>query len=250
MNDRLLAFFQSEIEAECAGDFPRLGPVPDTTVQRNIQFFKTLDGAERAEFVECLALLAYANHRFVVDAPAVDHKGHPFFNRWREATLGYMGDEFIGIPILRAMVAQYKTDLARGKESTVRPELVQYAASMESVKAPVLRKAVKGAFEALNCTDVEKFEGGVYIYHCTVDGKPVQVWIDYAGSYAQLRYHVALPGFASYPFNCFRLETALGFGFGDWNTVTVDNLAPSLQLLCQFVEYAATLPDRIRESCQ
>ena len=248
MNDRLVTFFESEIAAECVAEFPRLSVIPDTYVRRNIRFYKTLNETDQSAFVNCLALMAYATYGFVIGAPMVDHTKHPFFARWSEACLSYWGDEFFGIPILRATVSQYKMDLAKGKKSTVSYAQFQYASSIRSIKAPELRKAVKEAFKTLSCTKIDKFGGGVYIYHCTINAAPIEVWIDYGGMSAQLRYHVALPRFASLNFlNRFCFERALGFGFGDWDFITEDNLTASIQLLCQLVEYSAKLPERIQE---
>jgi hypothetical protein len=247
--NRLQRFFQAEISAECRADFPTLKRIPDTYVRKNLYFYMTLDSKEVGAFIEYAAMMACIRNSFVVGVPASDFPQHPMQDRVRAAMAGYWEDEFMGIPMLRTAVSQYKIDHRKRKESCVSEETFTYASSIRSAKAPDIRRAVKAAFaEALECREVEKFGDGHYIYRCRVDGQDVAVWVNYGASYWQLRYWVELPGSDRLARFCY--ESALSFGNGDWDFLTQDNLAASVGVLPSLVKYCCALPRRIRTYCQ
>lgn len=159
----------------------------------------------------------------------------------------FWGYELAGIPFLRNAVAQFRADFARGKQSSITQELFNYALSVRGAKAPELRKGVEGILGLIGLIRVEKHGGGIYIYHCKLEGNDFQVWVNYGGRSAQLCYTVSLPEFKDvHPLCQFRFESALGFGHGNWDFITEENFDDSMQILREAVRYSVALPDRIR----
>jgi hypothetical protein len=58
---------------------------------------------------------------------------------------------------------------------------------------------------------------------------------------------VAILEFAGvHPLGQFRFETALGFGFGDWDYIVAENLDEVFAMFAEVIDYCVALPDRIR----
>jgi hypothetical protein len=247
-NEQLISFFRAELEAEKNSGWSRLKRIPDTLVWRNLKFHDTLNLPDQESLLHCAARLACAWHCFIFGLPAHNQTEHPFWERWRYAKLGSYGYEFESVPHLRLVIAQFKIDAAKGKQSGVSQEFFNYALSIRGMKAHELRKGVKNIFGSIGLHKVEKSGGGNYVYHCKLEEQSFQVWIDYGGRSAQLRYVVVLPEFKKVnALSQFRFERALGFGHGDWDCITELNFDDSLQMLCEAVRYSIALPKRISD---
>ncbi len=173
---------------------------------------------------------------------------HPFKDRLDQGRDAICTSDlrFQSVPTLRDVVSTFKIEKFRGARPTFPQAWFDYATSIQSVKAAELRKAVKLAFRALDLQKVEKMGGGTLKYVCRVEAQEIEVDIDYGGRSAQLRYQVTpaqLRGRGV--FGWLTLERSLGLGAGDWDRITEDNLAASLEALCDCVRYAASLPARV-----
>lgn len=243
--ERLLRFLRNEIEQEESSGFARLVRVPDSRVMARLDYYKSLSGSDRIAFLDCSAYFACAGYGFVIDAPRFDHTQHPFFPYWKGAS-SYTLDHWLArrdVPILRAMVQQYKIDKHRGIESHITKKQFEYALSIRSVKAPELRKRVRAALKPLGYYKVDDLG----CYCCKLGPREFRVYIDCGARNAQLRYVVARPDFEkAHPLEQFRFESALGFGFGAWNFIVEENVDDVFSLFPELVMYSYELPDRIR----
>jgi len=241
LSSKLLDFFRCDFHQEERSGFARLSRVPDSSVMARLAYYRSLSDADRLAFADCCAHMAYASYGFLVNAPPIDHTKHPFFSRWSGANtiVGWTKS----VPLLRAAVQQYKIDLKRGVKSIVTKELFEYASSIRSIKAPELRKRVRAALRPLGYEKLDKMGN----YWCRKDGREFQVFVDYGGRGAQLRYVVARPEFKDvHPLSQFRFEQALGFGFGDWDFIVEENVDEAFALFADLVAESYALPDRIR----
>jgi hypothetical protein len=245
--ERLHEFFLSEVRKEVRSGFARLARVPDSRVKSKIQYFFSLGKSDRAAFLDCCAYWASSQYGFVINAPRHRPIEHPFFERWsRGHWKGISWDSVESVPILRAMVQQYKIDRHRGVTSQITKKQFKRASSVRSVKAPELRKYVIAALKPLGHFETDKAFGD-YRYWCREGPRKFFVGVDFAGRGAQFRYAVVLPEFKKvHPLAQFNFERALGFGLGDWNYIVEGNVDDVFSLFAELVDYCVRLPDRIR----
>jgi len=244
LREKLTAFVKQELVRESDNGFPKLNQIPDTYLQAGLAYLRSLGEPDRAE---CLDALAVRGARIcgLIREPG-PYPAHPFeqqLDTGRNAL--QISPRLMGVPLLRTVVAQYKMDKAKSVPSLISEELFTYAASIRSVKAPELRKAVKAAFATLlGLRKVEKLGGGEFLYLCHFEGRDIGIGIDYGGGYAQLRYGVSpIPDDLRSALG-FSLERTLGVGFGNWDLITEETLGSSMDALCDCIRYAATLPSR------
>jgi len=243
LHEKLSAFVKREVDRESQNGFSRLASIPDSSVQATLDLWRRLGEADRAQ---CLDALAVRGARLcgLVREPA-PQSTHPFERRLDdERNALRFTPRFMGVPLLRAAVSQYKIDKARGISSSISEDLFAYAASIRSVKAPELRKSVKAAFATLGLTEVEKQGGGEFLYRCQFDGLDVAIAIDYGGRTAQLRYGVSPGPTDPTSQTGLSLERTLGIGLGWWDLICEETLGASMRSLCDCVRYAAMLPSR------
>lgn len=242
----LLDFFRCEIEAEERGDFVRLARVPDSHVMARLGYYRSLTHGDREGFRDYGAHWAAACYGFVIGAPRIDPTPHPLYERWRAAGSDMRVALRRSVPLLRAVVQQYKIDAARGVPSSVSKEELEVASSVRSIKAPELRKRVRAALKPLGYHKRDE----IGYYHCRLEEREFRVHVDYGGRSAQLRYCVSMPEFRDvHPLRQFCLECALGFGTGDWDFIVEENVDDALSLFGDVIVYCVALPDRIRAAC-
>ncbi len=138
---------------------------------------------------------------------------------------------------------------ARGVYREEYREQIERAISLTFVKAPELRKCIKRALAATGSYEIFAVGGGSYEYLCRDGENEFTVHIDYGGRTSQLRYHVSIrDGVAQKHRFWLCFEDAMGFGRGEWDHVTEDNLDDVMLLLAEAVRYLSALPDRMREA--
>ena len=245
---RLQDFFRAEVETEVQSEFARLEQIPDSRVVSKLRYYRSLSPADRMAFLDCCAYWAGAHYGFVIGVPRIAPTDHPFFDKWSSGPQRNTDwDSVKSVPLLRAMVQQYKVDQHRKSSSSVTMAQFERASSIRSVKAPELRKRVRFALQPLGYYKLEKFDGGDYSYWCKQGAAEFFVHVDYGGRSAQLRYSVARPEFKDvHPLTQFRFERAMGFGLGDWDYIVEENVDGVLQLFAELVQYSFDLPDRMR----
>jgi len=243
LSAELLDFFRREFHQEERSGFALLSRVPDSYVMARLAYYRSLSEADRLAFADCCAHSAYARYGFVVNAPVFDLTKHPFFSRWSGIPTTSGWNTTKSVPLLRAVVQQYKIDIKRGVKSSVTKEEFEYASNVRSVKASELRKRVRAALKPLGYYKIDELG----YYCCRKEGREFQVHVDYGSRRAQLRYVVARPEFKDvHPMSQFRFEQALGFGHGDWDFIVDENVDDVFVLFADLVTYSHALPDRIR----
>jgi hypothetical protein len=247
-NKRLKDFFQAEIEAEVRSGFARLRRVPDSRVASKLQYFHALSQPDQLAFLDCCAYWATVAYGFVIAAPQLKATDHLFYDRWSSSHRNHRISDWNNhksVPILRAMVQQYKIDQHRKVRSSVTKAEFEKASSIQSVKAPELRKRAVNALKPLGYYKKERI--GNDQYWCRQAAAEFFVDVDYGGRTAQFRYCVVRPEIKSaHPHMHFRFERAMGFGLGDWDYIIEENADDSFTLFSELVQYSFELPDRLR----
>jgi len=177
----------------------------------------------------------------------LDLNQHPYSAKekaWRDIrALATDWNSERSVPLLRTMVQQYKIDQHRGNPSCVSKKQFEYASSIRSVKAPELRRRVRGALKPLGYYKIDELGW----YCCRQGDREFRVDVDYGGRDAQLRYVVALPEFKGvHPLSQFGFERALGMGRGDWNFIVEENVDDVFILFSEVIKYSYELTDRIQ----
>lgn len=248
IREKLIAFFRAEIDAEEQWGFPRLHRIPEHFLQDRLNHYRGLSDSEKDRYKDCSATFAAACHTFVLDAPSIDHRKHPYFDRWQAFRKTLLDDPNLrNVPLFRAMIQQYKIDKHRGFKSSVSDAQFALASSIRPVKLPERRQRVRAALKQLGLVKVDKLG----FYRCNHAGKNFSVYVDFGGRHAQLRYVVSFPEFTNrHPLTQFGFERALGFGCGHWDFIVEENVDEVFEVFAEVVAYSAELPDRIRRAVQ
>jgi hypothetical protein len=245
---KLLDFIRGEFEAEERLSFARTKLIPDSRVAEKLQYYLSLLKTEQAGFADYLAHAAHNHYAFVVGAQNFELPSHPFAHiekRWLDARALTAPDwnSVRSVPLLRAMVRTYKIDRHRGTQSCVTKEQFKRASSINSVKAPELRKRLRATLKPFGHYETD----ALGYYQCKLKGREFSVGADFGGRYAQLRYVVVHKEFKKvHPLFQFRFEQILGFGRGDWDFIVEENVDEVFALLGDLVRYCFELPGRMR----
>ncbi len=245
VQDKLIAFFRGEIDAEEQQGFPRLNRIPESFLQDRLNHYRKLSDAEKERYKDCSATFAAAGHTFVVGAKSIDHQKHPYFHHWCAFQKTLYGPTLRSVPLFRAMIQQYKIDRHRGVSSSVSAEEFALASSIRPVKLPERRKRVRAVLKQFGLLKVDELG----FYRCHHAGKDFLVHIDFGGRSAQLRYGVCFAEFKErHALTQFGFERAVGFGFGDWNFIVEENVEETFQVFAEVIAYSIELPERIRKA--
>ena len=244
---RLLSFLRCELDEEERWGFPRLGRVPDSYVQDRLKHYRLLPAGERDLFKDCSAHLAYRGTAGLVNAPDIEHTAHPYWHQWSAIKKTLLDDPNLrNVPMLRAIVQQYKMDKYRNRPSSISEAQFAYASSIRPVTLPERRRRVRTVLKRFGLFKVDDLG----YYHCSQGGQPFDVHVDFGGNYAQLRYGIVLhdlrekvPHHQGLAF-----ESVLGFGFGHWNYIVEENVDDIFDLFAEVVAYVVELPTRIRRA--
>jgi hypothetical protein len=245
-SEKLLAFFRSELLAEERSGFARLKRIPDSRVEESLAWYQSLSAADRTSFIDFVAYYAHNNYGFVIGAPEIDPNQHPFASRWFDVHARFPFRSNRNVPLLRTAVSQYKADRRRGMPSCVSEEYFRIAESVKAIKPQELRKRVRAVLDRFGFRPTDAFGG----HRCVWEGQEFEVNVDLGGNNAQLRYGVTTSEFRNEARGqrqfCF--EVALGMGLGWWNYIVEENVDDVFLLFEELIQYAASLPRRIREA--
>lgn len=243
---RLLDFLRQEIDEEERWGFPRLSRVPDSRVQDRLKHYKLLSASEQDAFKDCSTHMAYASNAFLVDAPDIEHTAHPYYRQWTAIKRTLIDDpNFRNVPMLRAVVQQYKIDKYRKVPSVVSEAQFAYACSVRPLKLAERRRRVRTALKAFGLFKIDDLGR----WHCAQDGRGFAANVDFGGSYAQLRFGISFPEYLEkHPNHQVNFESAVGFGFGHWNYIVEENADDVFDLFSEVISYSLELPDRIRKA--
>ena len=249
----LVDWLRAEFAAEQASDFARLKRIPDTRVVWFLDTFTRLNPTEQSAVVDTLT--EWSSYSFLgqLRPPAVVER----FSRCTAPPALAEGIRYTGVNLLAGLVktrqygslerwltAQGTTGLAAQPSE----HLARRLEDLKPIKIPTLRRLVQRAFAARFATASQDMGSEFWRYQGTLGETAVSVEIRYSGRMTrpQLQYSVRvehptagrrLPGIT--------FEGVLGVGSGWWDYLTVENAERSVALLCDLVEYAARLPERL-----
>jgi hypothetical protein len=249
----LVDWLRAEFAAEQASDFARLKRIPDTRVVWFLDTFTRLNPTEQSAVVDTLT--EWSSYSFLgqLRPPAVVER----FSRCTAPPALAEGIRCTGVNLLAGLVktrqygslerwltAQGTTGLAAQPSE----HLARRLEDLKPIKIPTLRRLVQRAFAARFATASQDMGSEFWRYQGTLGETAVSVEIRYSGRMTrpQLQYGVEV----AHPNVRRRLggitfEGVLGVGFGWWDYLTVGNAERSVALLCDLVEYAARLPERL-----
>jgi len=243
--EKLIDFFRGEFRSEEESGFGLLSRIPSSAIEQRLAHYLSLPEEEKNAYVDCSAHWAYSRYRHLIDAPEIDVRRHPYFEQWSFVRRRYTDRS---VPVLRAIVQDYKNALKRGVNPPVSEDLFNIASEVKSIKAPELRKRVRKELVSLGYHKTEKPD----FFHCSLDGKEFIVSLDFGSRLAQLSYSVQRPEYKRHysnphvrSFVDFKFEWAHGFVEDGWDFIIKENLNDTLTTLLEVVRYSYSLPDRI-----
>ncbi|WP_058866071.1 hypothetical protein [Chloracidobacterium thermophilum] len=249
----LVDWLRAEFAAEQASDFARLKRIPDTRVVRFLDTFTQLSPTEQSVVVDTLT--DWSSYSFLgqLRPPAVVER----FSRCTTPPALAEGVRYTGVNLLAglAKTRQYGSlqgwltaQGITGLAAQPSEHLASRLEDLKPIKIPTLRRLVQRAFAARFATASQDMESEFWRYSGKLGETAVSVEIRYSGRMGrpQLQYGVEVEN----PNTRCRLssitfEGVLGVGFGWWDYLTVENAERSVALLCDLVEYAARLPERL-----
>ncbi|QUW01186.1 hypothetical protein J8C02_13650 [Chloracidobacterium sp. MS 40/45] len=257
----LVDWLRAEFATEQASGFARLKRIPDTRLVRFLDTFTQLNRTEQSEVVN--ALTEWASYRFFVDQlppPAVVEQ----FSRWTHIgswptvrTPLAEGVRYTNVNLLAGLAKTQQYGSLEGWLTAqgitgLAAQPSEYLASrledLKPIKIPTLRRLVQRAFATRFAAGSQDLGSEFWLYQGRLGETALGVEIRYSGRMTrpQLQYsvRVAHPT-AGYRLPGITFEGLLGVGGGWWDYLTVGNAERSVALLCDLVEYAARLPERL-----
>ena len=153
---------------------------------------------------------------------------------------------YASVRTLRSVLGGYRSESPKiaAEFASTPPEVIARAEQITPIKASEIRKLVKVAVGERFSARPENAGGGDWFYRGAFAGIEFVLAVDYGG-YDQLRYQVSYndtrTGIRAKRLNYERL---MGCGGTGWDFLTADNAAPSIDLMCSFVETLVSLPER------
>ncbi len=247
--DSVVQLMSSEFDSESAAGFPRVLHIPDTQVHLFIEVWKTLTSGERAQMKFAVAYQAAAFLLLSDDSPQMRDPRVLATNRWfADKKLALAGDSrFVNVRSTHLMF-NMRDWLPEWMQAQCNAA-IEHDSILDVIpaKAKEIRKELRQLLLNRYGAKAENLGGGEWEYSGTLNGKLIEINIDFGGKGDQLRYGIAYDGIGMKGFlPCANFEKLLGVGFGNWNMLTTSNLQTSLDLLCNLIEDTATILSRVK----
>lgn len=249
----IVELLRRELEQEVAWGFPRLSRIPQTDIIWFLDFFSTLDPAEREELIDALAASAAAAFppAFPQTPPIAAALAHMREVRSRPGSKG--GTRYMDLKMLSADRSlrepigyhppwrEHLTPL----HFQPRSDLVSNPDELRAAKAPLLRKLVRTTFRDAGWT-VEAITGGGSRCVAALGDAEVTLRIDYGSMMSQLGYTVTARRGEdqSFIFAQLAYERLWDTG-GRWDYITEENAPRCVAYLLDQVTYLVALGERI-----
>jgi hypothetical protein len=265
--DDVSALLKAHLDAEAQAGFPRLTRTPSSGTILFLDYFSTLDAADRDSL---LAVHAEIDALNFFPAPAVRERvealvaTHPALVSYGQAmqsapfTMGlrYAGlrmlKSMLGDPVSREMMARTRATLDFIPRDDLPAALVPDPdpAHLKPAKAPLLRKLIDEAFPKLFATGKQKRLGGETEYIGAFQGTSIKVIIDFSARGPQLRYGVKIPDETKTVFVWGLQYESLWAAAPGWDYLTEENAEPSIRLLCENIAQIVLLRNRVFDLLQ
>jgi hypothetical protein len=249
----LIDWLRAEFAAEQSADFARLKRIPDTSIVRFLDTFVQLSPHEQSEVVDILT--DWSSYGFLDQLPPP-----ALVERFSQLTCPRSfaeGVRYTGVNLLAGLAKTGENGCLAGwlksqgitGLATQPPEyLASGIADLQPVRIPTLRRLVQRAFATRFAAESQDIGSEFWRYQGKLNETALRVEIRYSGRMGrpQLQYDVQVENpNMGYRLAGITFERVLGVGFGWWDYLTVENAERSVALLCDLVEYAAQLPQRL-----
>jgi hypothetical protein len=265
--DEVVALVKAYLADEANAGFPRLSACPSSDTIKFLDCFGTLGAADRDAVLQSLARIKgggfFVYQREVMEQVRQLAMSDPTTQRYRAAMQSpvyTMGMRYSGLRMAKAMLsdavsvamkAQTRAKLDFTPRDDVPAVLVPDPnfARVLPAKAPLLRPMINKAFKAMFATEKKTQPGGETIYSGLFEDTLIQVGIDYASRFYQLRYGVGIPDDSKTIFTSrldYTYENLWAAGQG-WDYLTEENAERSIVLLCDYVARLVRLRNAVRD---
>lgn len=237
------------IQEEAASGWKLLRAVPSTFTWKAVDYVSGLPEATRAALFEAFSANSLFLFEPLPDPSLHAYKAeHPEYWAFVNALPGIWDWKYVGVRMLK-MLARDPSRLSSKRFRNVPSAVAERARTIRPAKAAEIRVSLREAFVKRFDCRYKNLGGGTWLYQCVYGNQPFDVTVDYGKMAEQLHYEVAFESAdSSLRARELSYERMLGFGFGEWDSVTADNLAEKTKLLCRLLIRLAELPERWRQS--
>jgi hypothetical protein len=262
---RVIALLRADFAEEAAAGFPRLKRIPSTLIFSLLDYYDSLNDAERQALLDGLTRFGsdvlFPNEGPVGQARVAEMNAHPGFGRYYQAlhtsSEFRTGLRYTDVKMLVSMSKCTEIQDAGGLEGFYknlgasdlamkpRPDLLPDKNNIRPAKSPLLRKLVDAVLKPL-LPEKEKQGGGSFLYSGPLGSGVVSVWLDFGSSFmGQLRYGVSVTN-TPHTIRVRRLSyESLWCQHGGWDYLTEENAERTIALLPELIRQVAKLADRI-----
>jgi hypothetical protein len=235
------------IDEEFSSVYRFVRRIPSTHVWQTLAYLDTLDVKERGTLFDLWAERGSAMLTLVGYGQQSGFLQHPAYQRYTNAVCGPSAWTYADPSYVRSIIeaqAQIPADWGPAEPpdlGLLSMEAVDNAPSPKAVRAPEIRREVKGRFRDRFRIQPANKGGGVWAYAGDCDGRAFTLTIDYGG-FDKFRYGVVASQSTrmSGPYGV-SWEALLGFGLGGWDFVRAHNLNASVSLLGEVIEKLVSL---------
>jgi hypothetical protein len=257
----VLALLRTAHREEAAAGFPRLKRIPKAAIIWLLDYYSTLDAAERDAFLDALARFGARvfspqdnsgrEYQELLDLPA-----YAKYEKARNSPAAHCGTRYIPVKSMDSYMRDPNNFLEIRSELTPlnfqpRPDLVPNPDCLMAAKAPQLRKLVDESFRRLFAPDKKKVEkekqaGGACVYPGVVGNSRVRVSVDFGSWMGQVCYQVGVVN----PAGKLRLPCIYEYLWGapgGWDYLTEENAPRCIDFLAEQVVYLVRLIEQVSD---
>ena len=249
MHDIAAKILRESIDRAEAAGFALLKRIPASERYHYLDYYSEIDPIERSALKDAHASRGAACLGFPPSKEA-EAANLPVLNRQANRR-GWSGNwRYLGVRELRLMRSIVKADPNHSIITHAPKEALDKIASVETAKAPELRKVAKIAFShLLGAKPIHRL--GVWEYSGKLNDHDVIVRIDYGGRSSQIRYELRLPQVRRSPtYGTVNYEALHGFGFGWWDQIEEGKEDQAFAVMTGLVRETIDLAVRIYEETQ
>jgi hypothetical protein len=256
---------RAEFAEEAAAGFPHLKRIPCTAVFSLLDYYDSLNDAEKQTLLDGLARFGsdvfFPREALVGQARVAEMNAHPGFGPYYHAVHSSSdfrtGLRYTDVKMLVGMSkceevqdaggieAYFKIQGAPDLAMTPRPDLLPDKNDIRPAKPPLLRKLVDAVLKPL-LQEKEKQGGASFLYSGPLGSGVVSVSLDLGTSYmGQLRYGVSVTN-TPHTVLVRRISyESLWCQHMGWDYLTEENAERSIAVLPELIKHVAKLADRI-----
>ena len=238
LSSTIIQLIRESLDADEASGFRILRAIPSSESKRFLRSYAKLSQSERDDFKDAASVMGAKWFGVIVD-PARDSLALKHWKAFCDAVSAERSWEDLGVRGLRTLRGMRDAKLTEADFSQLPAEALAKFETIESAKAPDLKKAAKPIFAERLKARVER-AGGRYAYIGQFGGNEIVVKIDYSSPKTQLWYDAQFPGLLEKRLG-FNYESVFGFGGGTWNFIEAGHEDEAMSTLVDAVQRLAEL---------